>query len=84
MEALPPRFVARLADDTHLIVEVKGQPGPNSEAKKRYTTEWWIPAVAGTPALPHRRWAFVELTNKNTMRDELYQTIRDLIGKGNP
>ena len=79
-----PDFVARLADDTHLIIECKGLPDDKSEATKQYVTEWWIPAVAGTPSLPHRRWGFVELTRIPIMKARLDRAVESLVRKGNP
>ena len=79
-----PDFVARLSDDTHLIIECKGMPDNKSEATKEYVTEWWIPAVAGTLSLPHRRWGFVELTRIPDMEQRLRRTIADLLRKGTP
>ena len=79
-----PDFVARLTDGTHLIIECKGIPDDKSEATKHYVTEWWIPAVAGTPDLPHRRWAFVELFQVPTMPSRLDKTITQLLSGGIP
>ena len=76
--------MARLADDTHLIIECKGIPDDKSEATKQYVTEWWIPAVAGTPSLPHRRWGFVELTRIPIMKARLDRAVESLVRKGNP
>ena len=79
-----PDFVARLRNDTHLIVECKGMPDEKSEATKRYVTDWWIPAVAGTPGLPHRRWGYVELLYQPIMEPRLNRTIAELMSGGPP
>ncbi len=77
-----PDFVARLTNGTHLIIECKGLPDEKSEATKHYVTDWWIPAVAGTPTLPHRRWGFVELLFMPTMSGQLDRTIANLLSRG--
>lgn len=77
-----PDFVARIgggAEDAHavhLILEGKGQPTPESEAKKYYAKKIWIPAVeAGSDQLGRpQNWAFVELVSQGqlgTHRDNI-------------
>ena len=79
-----PDFVARLTDGSHLIVECKGLPDDKSEATKEYVTDWWIPAVAGTPHLSHPRWGFVELISIPLMSHQLDKAINRLMSGGEP
>lgn len=79
-----PDFVARLTGGAHLIIECKGLPDEKSEATKRYVTDWWIPAVAGTPDIPHRRWAFAELLQLSTISSRLDRVIANLLSGGSP
>ena len=64
-----PDFVARLfggrgsGDAVYLMIEGKGQPSGESDAKQHYVEDYWIPAVRNSdkfgPSL--RRWAFTQI-----------------------
>lgn len=73
-----PDFVARLArpgpdgEPVHLVVEYKGQPGRDSEAKRRAVEDWWIPALANTDDDACRgTWRYCILTRPDAVRDDL-------------
>ncbi|MDE0139495.1 MAG: DEAD/DEAH box helicase family protein [bacterium] len=88
-----PDFVARVrdrdGDPVHLIVECKGMPDEESETKARYLTDWWIPAVAGSPQVPARlrRWRFLEITDTalghHLLADEIKRTTRSTTTESN-
>ena len=84
-----PDFVARLFGDSeddacvHLMIEVKGVPDDESEAKARYVNDWWIPAVANSEQVPpwFRRWLFVQIDDfENPWRqlDRAIESAREL------
>ncbi|MDE2862808.1 MAG: DEAD/DEAH box helicase family protein [Chloroflexota bacterium] len=64
-----PDFVARLFGDeedldcVHLLIEVKGVPDEQSDAKAAYVRDWWIPSVSNSPQVPAwlRSWVFVQI-----------------------
>ena len=64
-----PDFVARLfrghetGDAVYLMIEGKGQPDDESDAKERYAEDYWIPAVRNNDKLERslRRWAFTQI-----------------------
>ena len=64
-----PDFVARLfggsetGDAVYLMIEGKGQPDDESDAKERYAEDYWIPAVRNNDKLDPslRRWAFTQI-----------------------
>ncbi|MYD35107.1 MAG: hypothetical protein F4W98_14705 [Acidimicrobiales bacterium] len=60
-----PDFVARLANGLNVVIECKGVVDPKALAAERWTRDHWIPAVAGTPDVPHdlRRWAYEVVTD---------------------
>ena len=73
-----PDFVARLAEPgpdgepVHLVIEYKGQPGRDSEAKHRAVVDWWIPALANTDDAACRgTWRYCLLTRPDAVRDDL-------------
>ena len=72
-----PDFVVRLKDDgrgpRYIIIEYKGQEGPDSEAKAEAVERWWIPAVDGSddPAWGGT-WKYVLIGgNKDTISQKL-------------
>jgi len=74
-----PDFIVLLDDGhgpdnpLHLIVEIKGYRGQDAQAKAATMHSYWIPGVnhLGT----HGRWAFVELTDINTMQESFAQAV---------
>ena len=64
-----PDFVARLfggretGNAVYLMIEGKGQPDDESDAKERYAEDYWIPAVRNNDKLERslRRWAFTQI-----------------------
>ena len=80
-----PDFMVRLfgaAEDdacVHLLVEVKGVPDEESDAKARYVRNWWIPAVANSPQTPDwlRQWKFVQIDDRETAWRQLDRAIED-------
>ena len=64
-----PDFVARLfgeretGDAVYLMIEGKGQPDDESDAKQHYVEDYWIPAVRNNDKLDPslRRWAFTQI-----------------------
>lgn len=77
-----PDFVARLArpgpdgEPVHLVIEYKGQPGRDSEAKRRAVVDWWIPALANTDDAGCRgTWRYCFLTRPDSVRDDLDAAI---------
>lgn len=77
-----PDFIARLVDDTNLIVECKGIRDDKAIAAEKYVLEHWIPCVAGTAALPDalRRWTFVEIQDANFARHQIDQAANAATG----
>ncbi|MYD83780.1 MAG: hypothetical protein F4242_10445 [Acidimicrobiales bacterium] len=57
--------MARLANGLNVVIECKGVVDPKALAAERWTRDHWIPAVAGTPDVPHdlRRWAYEVVTD---------------------
>ncbi len=80
-----PDFVARLFGDyeqddcIHLLIEVKGVPDEQSDAKSRYVREWWIPAVANSPQTPNwlRKWVFVQIDDPDSAWRQLDWAVQD-------
>ena len=77
-----PDFVARLRDGTNLIVEVKGVTDQKAETTEHWTRQHWIPAIAGTDALPDglRRWSYLVLRDRQTIAHDLNNAVRTAIG----
>ena len=73
-----PDFVARLNGGTHLIIECKGVADLKSADAERWTRQHWIPAVAGTDALPDglRAWEYEVIANRATTAHDLDVAIR--------
>ena len=72
-----PDFIVRL-DDGHddplnLIVEVKGYRGEDAKTKKATAEQFWVPGVNANGQFG--RWAFVELTEPFTMREEFDRVV---------
>ena len=71
-----PDFVARLKDNDqgprYIIIEYKGQEGPDSETKAEAVKKWWIPAVDGSddPACAGT-WKYVLISGRSTISREL-------------
>ena len=78
-----PDFVARLFDReggrecVHLLIEVKGVPDDQSDAKAAYVRDWWIPSVANSPQVPTwlRRWEFVQIDDPDNAWNQLDRAI---------
>ncbi|MEQ8847996.1 DEAD/DEAH box helicase family protein [Botrimarina sp.] len=68
-------------DPLHLVVEVKGYRGEDAVAKKLTMDTYWVPGVNNLG--DYGRWAFYELTNILTMKDEFAERLenefRDMI-----
>ena len=79
-----PDFVARLFGGresgaaVYLMIEGKGQPDDESDAKQRYVEEYWIRAVRNNDKLDPslRRWAFTQVPASY----EAYEADRSLLG----
>ena len=78
-----PDFFARLAEPgpdgepIHLIIEYKGRPGRDSEAKRRAVERRWIPAVANTDEEDCRgTWRYCILTRPDEVGHDLEHAIR--------
>ena len=61
-------------DLLHLIVEIKGYKGEDAVAKATTMKSYWVPGVNN---LRHfGRWEFIELTSKDTMKEEFLDFVR--------
>ncbi len=77
-----PDFVAKLksinpdSDPVYLVIEYKGQPGPDSHAKLEGIQEWWIPAVSGSDDPCCRgTWRYVFIDSESTIANRLTEAI---------
>lgn len=78
-----PDFFARLSEPgpgdrpIHLIIEYKGRPGRDSEAKRKAVERRWIPAVANTDDENCRgTWRYCILTRPDEVGRDLEHAIR--------
>ncbi len=77
-----PDFVARLRErdregrPVHLVIEYKGLPGPNSEAKERAVRDSWIPALRNTDDPECQgEWRYCVLTRPASVATDLEAAI---------
>ncbi len=80
-----PDFVARLKarnannEPIHLVIEYKGQPGPDSQAKLDGVQTWWIPAVTNSGDQCCRgEWRYVFIDSEDTIATKLAAAMRRL------
>ena len=80
-----PDFVVRVDDGRseddplHLIVEVKGYRREDAKAKKETMDIYWIPGV--NRLADYGRWAFVEIKDAHTIREDFDQAIAPFVLK---
>ena len=78
-----PDFIARVVtpqgERVNLIVEISGFSNDekgHKDAKRHYTKDYWLPAANNIGK--YGRWAFVEVTDINNIKQQLIQTIKAL------
>ncbi len=76
-----PDFIVRVddgrgeQDPLNLVVEVKGYRREDAKVKKQTMENYWVPAVNRLGA--YGRWAFVELKDVYTMREDVDAALAD-------
>jgi len=65
----------------NLVVEVKGYRGEDAKVKKETMENYWIPGVNRLGG--YRRWAFVELRDVHSMKEDFDKAIESLVPVSN-
>lgn len=75
-----PDFVARVrshGDPLHLVIEFKGMSGEDSDTKKKYVKNWWLPAVNNSDDDSCKgEWRYVFINDEHSILETLNRAIR--------
>lgn len=77
-----PDFIARIIrfdeqEPLNIVIEVKGRDWPSDEAKRKYTNQYWIPAVNDDKDLSqHGKWQYLFVDNP----DQAHMLIDEIAG----